>query len=200
MKDSLIHKVVLFNFSMEEPLSNVSHYVVYCILYYIYYLCNLVLNGTLPQQQQLPYILKFGSVKDTPQSPLSNDQHQLHSPPVGTSERKRNNSASGSFTSLTANNSSTFSNVGRYIRNGAPTNSAYKQNKRESSESGTSQNPKPQKCPRVPALSVIPKYPENAKEIYDKHLSEVTIELHNKELWDDFFQTGTEMILTRNGR
>ena len=50
------------------------------------------------------------------------------------------------------------------------------------------------------ALSVIPKYPENAKEIFDRHLSDVNIELHNKELWDDFYQTGTEMILTRNGR
>ena len=164
--------------------------------------CLLVSDGTpQQQQQQLPYILKFGSVKETPQPPASNSQQQLHPPPVGTSERKRKTSASGSFTSMTANNSSTFTNVGRYIRNGAPSNSAYKQNKRKSSESGVSQNPKSQKLiPRTPVLSVIPKYPENAKEIYDKHLSDVSIELHNKELWDDFFQTGTEMILTRNGR
>lgn len=40
----------------------------------------------------------------------------------------------------------------------------------------------------------------NGKETYEKHLSQVQLSLVNGNLWEKFYKSGTEMILTRTGR
>ena len=120
--------------------------------------------------QQMPFILKFGSVKD-----LEGGVH-----PSATSEK------------IDTKTSKQKSSVSK-----ADDRKGSERRKRKSDVTATPRSPK---LIRPGALAIIPKYPENSKEIYEKHLGNVEIELVNKKLWDDFFNTGTEMILTRNGR
>uniref|UniRef100_A0A7M5X7K3 Uncharacterized protein n=1 Tax=Clytia hemisphaerica TaxID=252671 RepID=A0A7M5X7K3_9CNID len=118
--------------------------------------------------QQMPFILKFGSVKD-----LEGGTHpSATSEKIDTKSKKTKNSKSED-------------------RKGS---------ERRKRKSDVTAAPRSPKHIRPGALAIIPKYPDNSKEIYDKHLGNVEIELINKKLWDDFFNTGTEMILTRNGR
>lgn len=49
-------------------------------------------------------------------------------------------------------------------------------------------------------IEVAASYTANGKETYDNHLSRVELSLVNENLWEKFYNTGTEMILTRTGR
>ena len=102
------------------------------------------------QPQQMPYVLDFGSVNKDATSPVASAQYaqqqqQQYPPytasvggvvaagPIGTSERKTSITSPPSqqddCETKTAHHVSMIPNItsGRFIRNGAPKNSAYKQ-------------------------------------------------------------------------
>ena len=141
-------------------------------------------TGTI-NRPEMPYIIQFGSVKEAEAAGAV----AMTSPPpvqatVGPEKAKKNTELKKT--------------------QGKPVSITKTERRKRKSDSGvidaSAAKILPQHRVNYRVSSGIPQYPKNAEDIYKKHLLNVEVELHNKELWEGFNKAGTEMILTRNGR
>jgi len=138
-------------------------------------------------RQEMPYIVRFGSVKEAEAAATAMTSPPPYRPIIRPEKSKKDTELSR--------------NQVKPVRNNSYSKKERRKRKSDSSavDSGAAKVV-PEQRVDYGVSSVVPQYPKNAEDIYKKHLHSVEVELHNKELWEGFNKAGTEMILTRNGR